>query len=210
MEEEVWKVYPDYPFIEASNLGRIRTVDRYVPGKRRSKRLIKGRVLKQRINNRGYMYVQFRVNGKKIFPYVHRIVATCFLPNPNNYPEINHIDCDPTNNRLDNLEWCTHEYNTAYREKYGKALGRPVIAINPETSEVFWFESQHEATRYLSVCTSSINEVVKGKRHKAGGCWFCDADENAVDKTKVKFGDEVANKVEKLMRENQKFQKHKN
>ena len=50
-EEEVWKIFPDYPFIEVSNLGRVRTKDRYVPSKNGSKRLVKGRILKQRIND---------------------------------------------------------------------------------------------------------------------------------------------------------------
>lgn len=90
-----------------------------------------------------------------------------------------------------------------YREKYGKALGRPVIAINSETSEVFWFESQHEAERKLGVKNSHINAVVKGRRYKTtGGYWFCDADENAVEKTRSKFDDEIARKVEELLSDN--------
>lgn len=74
-----------------------------------------------------------------------------------------------------------------------------VIAVNPETSEVFRFKSQHEAGRKLGVETQNINKVVKGQRKTAGGYWFCYADENAVERTREKFGNEVANKVEKLM-----------
>lgn len=54
-QKEVWKVYPKYPFIEASNLGRVRTKDRYVPnGNGRSKRLVKGRILKQRLLSKNH------------------------------------------------------------------------------------------------------------------------------------------------------------
>lgn len=200
-QEEIWRTYPEYTFIEVSNLGRIRTRDRTVTRKDETKQLVRGIVLKQHPNN-SYMYVAFSVNGRQVNLPVHRAVATCFLPNPNNYPEVNHKDNDPTNNRLNNLEWCTHEYNIAYREKYGIARNRPVIAVNPETSEVFWFDSQMDASRQLGIHHPNINEVVKGKRHMAGEYWFCNADKNAVEKTRAKFGDEIARKVEKLIGEN--------
>lgn len=203
-EEEIWKVYPKFPFIEASNLGRVRTIDRYVPVKGQGKRLIKGRVLKQQLNKSGYMYVRFRVNGKFISLRVHRIVATCFLPNPLGLPEVNHIDNDRTNNVVSNLEWCTSKYNQDYRKNFGtspaQVQGRPVIAINPETYDFFWFESQSEAARQLGVDHSTITKVVKGKRYKTtGGYWFTYADENAVEKTRAKFGYELAHKIEELM-----------
>lgn len=270
-EQEIWKTYPEIPFIQASNLGRIRTIDRVVTYKNGAKHFYKGCILKQRPNKKGYMYVHVSANGKSIYLSVHRIVATCFIPNPNGYPEVNHIDCDRTNNRWDNLEWCSHEYNIEYREKYGKALSHPVfavnlengkvlrfesqskavhqlnilvgnindvlkgrlntaggywftedeseiteekireikaimklcqvIAVNSETSEVFWFESRQEAERQLGVDHSSISKVVRGKQHKACGWWFTNADENAVEKTREKFGDKVAKKVEELISE---------
>lgn len=199
-DREVWKTYPEFPFIEASNLGRIRTKDRWVPNGK-GKRLVKGRILKQRRDRYGYMRVGFCSNGKRFYRTVHRIVATCFLPNPNNLPQVNHIDCDITNNAVSNLEWCTPEYNIAYREKYGIALNRQVIAINPETSQVLYFDSQHEASRKLSIDRRNIGKVIKDQAKTAGGFWFCIADENAVEKTREKFGDEIAKKVKRLMSE---------
>ena len=111
-QKEIWKTYPEFSFIEVSNLGRVRTIDHYVPGKNGSERLIKGHILKQYPNENGYMDVPFNVNGKTVHRRTSRLVAICFIPNPNNYPEVNHIDCDPTNNRWDNLEWCTSQYNS--------------------------------------------------------------------------------------------------
>lgn len=118
-EQEIWKVYPDYRFIEVSNFGKVRTKDRTVVCNDGRKLHIKGRVLKQYDIGHGYMQVQFSANGKPVNLYVHRMVAITFIPNPENLPEINHIDNDPTNNRWDNLEWCTHEYNMAYKENFG-------------------------------------------------------------------------------------------
>lgn len=201
-EEEVWRVYPDYDFIEVSNLGRVRTKDRYVPN-RWGKRLVKGRVLKQHLNHNGYMCIMFSVNRKYVNLRVHRMVATCFIPNPNNYPQVNHKDNDPTNNAVSNLEWCTRQYNLDYKKIFGttpaEIFGRPVIAVNPETSEVFWFESQSEAGRQLGADNSAIAKVAKGKYNKTHGCWFTYADENAVEKIRSKFGDKITKKVEKLI-----------
>lgn len=208
-EQEIWKTYPEIPFIEASSLGRIRTVDHWVTYKNGRKQLYKGYVLKQRLDKNGYMYVTLSVNNKTVYLLVHRVISASFLPNPDNLPEVNHKDNDRTNNAVSNLEWCTSRYNMAYKEKYGisakeatKVLRKPVIAINPEFSEVFLFESQHEAARQLGVNQGNMNEVVKGKRQIAGVYWFCNADENAVEKAKSKFGNEVAEKVRKLMKEN--------
>lgn len=205
-EQPIWKPYPDYPFVEANQFGEIRTKDRIATDRNGRKLHIKGRVLKQQRSKDGYMRVWLSVNGKKVSLSVHRIVASCFIPNPLGLPEINHIDNDPTNNAISNLEWCTHEYNMAYKEKYGVSAaeveGRPVIAINPETSEAFWFESQHEAERQLGVDQGNITRVVNGKYNQTGGYWFCNADKNAIDRTRAKFGDAIANKVEKLMSEN--------
>lgn len=207
-EKDVWKTYSDYPFIEASNLGRIRTKDRYVTVKGQGKRLVKGRVLKQQLLPGGYMYVKFSMNGKTVSLRVHRVIATSFLPNPDNLPEVNHIDCDRTNNRLDNLEWCTRQENIAYRDKLGRTArqGAPkktVIAINQETSEIFWFESRIEAERQLDVDHQSVGAVIRGKLNKTHGWWFANADETAVEKAREKFGNEVARKVEELIRQNQ-------
>jgi hypothetical protein len=75
------------------------------------------------INAGGYLLFQYHPLGngyanKSLL--VHRIVATVFIPNPDNKPEVNHIDCDPTNNRVENLEWCTSSENTRHSWKLGR------------------------------------------------------------------------------------------
>lgn len=211
-EEEIWKVYPEFPFIEANQFGEIRIKDRIVTDKNGKKRHIKSRVLKQSDNGTGYLQVGFGMNCKKFYLYVHRIMATCFIQNPYGYPEVNHIDNDRMNNFASNLEWCSSKQNIAHREKCGvsakestKVLREPVIVVDLNSFKVFLFESRMEASRQLGANQSAISAVIKGKRTKTGDCWFCDADENAVEKTRDKFSDDVAREVEKLMNENCNF-----
>lgn len=205
VEKEIWKTYTEFDLIQGSNLGNVRTLDRYVMRKDERKQFVKGHVLKQYRMKNGYMEAVFGVNGKTVHLRVHRVIASCFLPNTDGLPEVNHKDCDPTNNTVSNLEWCTHKQNIAYREKYGvsakEAFGRPVVAINLKTLEVLQFESQREAARQLGASDGRINDVLKGRQKTTHGYWFIDADDNAVESTRVKFGDSVADKVAKLMAE---------
>lgn len=203
MKNEVWKTYPEFPFVEVSTFGGVRTLDRAVPSGLGLTRLVKGHMLKQQDNGHGYLFVGFNMNGKTVTRYVHRLVAQTFIPNPDNLAEINHKDNNPTNNCVINLEWCTHEYNMQYKEKYGKsaaeAVGYPVFAINLKTAEVLRFQSQSEASRVLGIHVGNINSVIKGRYKQAGGYWFTNADNNAVENIRAKFGNEVANRIDRLM-----------
>ena len=113
---EEWKSIPGYEGLyEVSSYGRVRSLDRYVKVKSKSYRLQKGKVLSLGINSYGYLQVFLCCNGKYKIITVHRLVALTFLPNPDNLPCVNHLDEDKTNNRVDNLEWCDHKYNSNYK-----------------------------------------------------------------------------------------------
>lgn len=200
-EKEVWKTYPEYDWIQGSRFGEIRTVDHYVTRKDGKKRFVKGHVLPQHHLRNGYMQVSLTINGKTVALSVHRVIAMCFLPNPINLPEINHIDCDKTDNHLNNLEWCTRKYNIDYREERGTARNRPVVVINLETSEVLWFKSQMEASRQLKCSEGNIRGVIAGQRKQTKGFWFCRANKNSVEAVRHKFGDEVADRVGELIKD---------
>lgn len=72
------------------------------------------RLIHPKVTRCSYIYAQLHVDGKKKGIMVHRAVALAYLPNPDNLPEVNHKDEDKTNNSVDNLEWCTREYNLNY------------------------------------------------------------------------------------------------
>ena len=111
---EIWKPVVGYEgYYEVSNLGRVRSIDKYVNTKCCSKRFRNGRILKG-IKHNEYMWVSLSKDNVKSKKRVHRLVAEAFLPNPQNLPYINHKDENKTNNISVNLEWCTPAYNTIY------------------------------------------------------------------------------------------------
>lgn len=81
---------------------------------------IKGKILRQYKNNKGYLYVDLCISGIPKRYLVHRLVAETFIENPNNYPIINHKDCNPLNNTVENLEWCTYQDNIRYCVSLGR------------------------------------------------------------------------------------------
>ena len=117
---EEWKAVVGYEGLyEVSNRGQVRSLDRVVPT-RKGKRFCKGKLLKS-TKSKGksgkyYMTVALS-NGAEKTPktyWVHRLVAKAFIPNPDNLTDVNHIDENPSNNCVDNLEWLSHKDNMNY------------------------------------------------------------------------------------------------
>lgn len=120
---EVWKDIEGYEGkYQVSNLGRVRGLDR----KNSMGKTVKGRILKPRKTHAGYLRAHLCRDDR----YIHRLVAEAFIPNPNNLPQINHKDEDKANNSVDNLEWCTCEYNLSYgsREDYKKRFAKNTMS----------------------------------------------------------------------------------
>ena len=109
---EVWKEISGYnERYEVSNYGRVRSNDMIVNGRLQNCHNKKGRILKPHTDKEGYKGVVLCVNQKRKTFRLHRLVEAAFIPNPDNLPEIDHIDGDRANNRADNLRWSTRKQN---------------------------------------------------------------------------------------------------
>lgn len=109
--KEIWKDIEGYEgSYKVSNMGRVRSIPHETPYG------IRGidHILPQYGNGHGYMAVDLWKRNKSKRCYVHRLVASAFIPNPGNYPQVNHKNEDKSNNNVSNLEWCTCNYNNNY------------------------------------------------------------------------------------------------
>lgn len=110
-----WRAIPGYPGYEASSCGQVRSVDRVVPRNGSDKGItLKGKVLKSKLDKRGYPRLSLSLNNSKVQLRVHRAVALAFLENPTNLPQVNHIDGIKINNCVSNLEWISNQDNTIH------------------------------------------------------------------------------------------------
>lgn len=165
---EIWKDVEGYEGLyQVSNTGRVksfrgrnRTVDK------------EGHILKPNLC-RGYPNVGLsKADGSRKTFLVHRLVAAAFVPNPNGYREINHIDENKLNGNASNLEWCTREYNMAYgtaRLRQGISCGQSVDQCTLEGIKIATYCSAEIAGRINGLDPSSIHKCCKHKRKYAGG-----------------------------------------
>lgn len=123
---EYWKRIPGTPY-EISSLGRVKTLERIVHCA--TERHIPEKILSLRLHN-GYVGVGLRIGGKTVYRTVHRLVAKAFIPNPNGYKCVNHIDGNKQNNSVDNLEWCNHSQNLQHAYNNGLKTSKGAIRIS--------------------------------------------------------------------------------
>lgn len=155
----------------------------------------KGEIIKQRDDKNGYKVVNLSKSGVKKTYKVHRLVGNAFIENPNNLPEINHKDEVKDNNRVENLEWCTHAFNYNYGhriEKQAAALKETVKGSNnyfydkhflgsehPRSKEVLQmdyqgnvlnvFDCTRSAAESVNCTPAAISAVCRGVRQSAKG-----------------------------------------
>lgn len=166
--KEIWKDIEGYEGLyQVSNLGRVRSIDRYVDQMSRwgtsYPRLFKGRVLSLQKISGGYVGVLMKENGHTIMKLVHRLVANAFITNPRGLEQVNHKDEDKTNNRADNLEWCDRLYNI----RYGTGMLRKrqectaVRQIDKCGNLIEEFPSIVVASKKTGVCKSTISKCIR-------------------------------------------------
>lgn len=170
MEEE-WKDIPDYTgYYQASNLGRIRSVDREVVYSDGRVRLRKGKMLKPDMTRGGYLRVGLSKDGKLKMFLIHRLVWMVFNGTiPEGY-EVNHIDEDKNNNRLDNLNLMTHTQNINWGTRTARC-SKPVIALDTDGNVVLEFSSAADAQRQ-GFHQGNLSACCRGKlKHHRGLRW---------------------------------------
>lgn len=162
---------------QISSMGRVKSLNYKGTGKEK--------IMKPQKKKNGYYFIGLRKRGSKKYCYhIHRLVGLMFIPNPNNYPCINHKDEQKQNNHIENLEWCTHKYNCNYgthNEKLSKALkGKkptqeqidkmskahsiPIIQLTLNDEFVKQWDSARQAGRELNIHSTDITKCCKGKR----------------------------------------------
>lgn len=156
-------------FYQVSNLGRVKRI-------KSGSGTQPERILRPRIN-RGYYRVNLSKNNHPFDKRIHRLVAEAFIPNPENKPEVDHIDGNVQNNNVDNLRWVTPKENMqnektkdvlCHRKKrYGEKNHSSIPIICEELQTLFW--GANEAQRVTGIWQQSICKVLKGKRNTAGG-----------------------------------------
>ena len=178
--EEVWKNIAGFEGIyQVSNMGRVRSVDRYVECVD-SCRHYKGRIMRLNKRKNGYLDICLRRQEINIRPLIHRLVAEAFIPNPNNLPCVNHKDENKENNCVENLEWCTQEYNNSYGEghkqrsknsiKYAiQKQSKPVLQYSLNGEYIAEYYSAMEAGRKNNCRQGGISECCNGKQKTAYG-----------------------------------------
>lgn len=177
---EEWRDIDGYVgYYQVSNKGRVRSLDRTINTSERfgGIRKISGKILAcSKVE--GYPAVSLCKNGSENKEFVHRLVAKAFIPNPDNKPEVNHIDANRANDSVENLEWVTHLENMQHSERLGlrtvnikdaiDATKRPVIRSDGKT-----FESLADAGRALGYSNGKeVNKVLSGNRKHINGYTF--------------------------------------
>lgn len=193
MTKEIWKAIEGYEgYYEISNLGRVKSIDRYVRKGGHSFH-VKEKILKQHINDSGYPIVILTKEKKSKWVRVHRLIAEAFIPNPNNLPEIDHINTDKKDYRIDNLRWVSHKQNmnnaitkreqkirsnspslikkrhATAKQKGGKTAPKTVYKYSLSGEYICCYNSIRDAAKEHNVTSGAIDAAIKKRNYNCAG-----------------------------------------
>tara|TARA_X000000368_G_scaffold301537_1_gene240252 strand:+ start:4143 stop:5426 length:1284 start_codon:yes stop_codon:yes gene_type:complete len=177
LKNEIWKNITDYPEYEISNMGRIK-----YPIRKGNKPYIK-RITYGGNTGDGYRSFRLKHNNKKFYTVIHRLVAKEFLPNPNNYKIVNHIDGIKKNNNVNNLEWCSRSYNTQHGYDNNLISGkREIYQLDVNNNIIKKWSTIKDAYISLKLSRTAINKVLSGRNKTSGGYYWCYKEEYDISK----------------------------
>ncbi len=169
---EIWKPIKDFENLyEVSNFGRVKSLN--------YRHTEKERILKpSKSNNDGYLQVCLTKDKKTYCKRIHRLVAEAFIPNPNNYREVNHKNENKTDNRIENIEWCDRTYNINYGDRNskminnrkGKTAPKEIIQYTKEGIIINKWNSISDINKQLGYSTGNISACCSGKRNTSYNC----------------------------------------
>jgi hypothetical protein len=174
IDNEIWKDINNFEGLyQISNNGKVKKLRRNSKSKNQFSN--KEMILKPDINNANYARVTLWLNKKRTRKFIHRLVAEHFISNPNNLPQVNHIDGNKLNNNVNNLEWVTNSDNIKHAienklliiDKSNIHEKRKVTQLDLNGNIIKQYNSITEAERDTGI--SHISGVCRGKRKTAGG-----------------------------------------
>lgn len=179
---ETWKPVKGFEGLyEVSNLGNVRSLDRYVMcGNKYC--LVKGKPRKPYLTPKGYLITNLSKNGQVKTYFVHRLVAEAFIPNPNVLPFIDHINTVKDDNKVENLRWCTQKENSNNPLTIEHIISRKNKSVYyiDEQGKRISFKSMTEAARKIGCSSSTITRALKENRPVFGIQFYFETEKTTV------------------------------
>ena len=171
MEEEIWKDITGFNgYYSISNYGNVKRNFRITERSDKRRIKLKEKMLRSAYNERGYLHIRLIKDNERKTYRINRLVAMEFVPNPNNYKEVNHIDGVKDNNYYKNLEWCTRSQNIQHAFKNGLLrTNKKVVQLDLEGNVIKFWDSMGQACKELGAKRPNITKCCKNRNRKTKG-----------------------------------------